>query len=272
MTMGERIRQARIEAGLSQRQLAGEEITRNMLSALEHDGANPSVGTLQYLSDKLCKPISYFFGEEPPKIPQMEEMTQARAAFSAGKYRKCLQWLEQLSSEEFDLERRLLQVLSAMELAEQALREKRFPYANELLRQAERAGEGHPYFSAALQNRWLVLSAQAAQRPAQRRVLIDRISDMDTLLCLKAQAALEDGNVTRSEKLLEAAQNRTDVQWNWLRGEVHFAKKEYAKAVECYRRAEEEMPRQTGKRLEICYRELEDYKMAYYYATKTIKQ
>ena len=41
MTMGQRILAARLAAGLSQRELAGEEITRNMLSSLEHDTANP---------------------------------------------------------------------------------------------------------------------------------------------------------------------------------------------------------------------------------------
>ena len=64
MTMGQRIRQAREEAGLSQRELAGEEITRNMLSALEHDGANPSLHTLRYLSKRLGKSVSYFVEED----------------------------------------------------------------------------------------------------------------------------------------------------------------------------------------------------------------
>ena len=36
MTMGQRILAARLAAGLSQRELAGEEITRNMLSSLDH--------------------------------------------------------------------------------------------------------------------------------------------------------------------------------------------------------------------------------------------
>ena len=36
MELGQRIRQARQEAGLSQRQLCGEEITRNMLSLIEN--------------------------------------------------------------------------------------------------------------------------------------------------------------------------------------------------------------------------------------------
>ena len=39
--LGQRIRQARQEAGLSQRQLCGETITRNMLSQIESGKARP---------------------------------------------------------------------------------------------------------------------------------------------------------------------------------------------------------------------------------------
>ena len=76
MTMGQRILAARLAAGLSQRELAGEEITRNMLSSLEHDTANPSVATLRYLAGRLGRPVSYFLGED--------EASKAVAAFESG--------------------------------------------------------------------------------------------------------------------------------------------------------------------------------------------
>ena len=46
MTIGEKIRLARQEAGLSQRQLCGQQVTRNMLSQIENGSARPSVDTL----------------------------------------------------------------------------------------------------------------------------------------------------------------------------------------------------------------------------------
>ena len=69
MTMGQRILAARLAAGLSQRELAGEEITRNMLSSLEHDTANPSVATLRYLSKRLGRSVGYFSGRMAPLRP-----------------------------------------------------------------------------------------------------------------------------------------------------------------------------------------------------------
>ena len=48
MELGEKLRLARQEAGLSQRQLCGDVITRNMLSQIENGSAKPSMETLRY--------------------------------------------------------------------------------------------------------------------------------------------------------------------------------------------------------------------------------
>ena len=53
MTLGEKLRQARVKRGLSQTQVVGDHMTRNMLSQLENDLASPSVKTLVYLADIL---------------------------------------------------------------------------------------------------------------------------------------------------------------------------------------------------------------------------
>ena len=53
MELGEKLRLARTGAGLSQRQLCGQEITRNMLSQIESGKAKPSMSTLQYLAARL---------------------------------------------------------------------------------------------------------------------------------------------------------------------------------------------------------------------------
>ena len=63
MELGEKLRRARMEAGLSQKQLCGEEITRNMLSLIENGAAKPSMKTLQYLAARLGKSVSYFLEE-----------------------------------------------------------------------------------------------------------------------------------------------------------------------------------------------------------------
>ena len=62
MELGEKLRQTRLELGLSQRQVCGDTITRNMLSRIENGQAKPSMKTLQYLASVLQKPVGYFLG------------------------------------------------------------------------------------------------------------------------------------------------------------------------------------------------------------------
>ena len=65
MELGKRLQQARLEAGLSQKQLCGDRITRNMLSQIEHGTAKPSMTTLQYLAERLGKSVGYLNTKMP---------------------------------------------------------------------------------------------------------------------------------------------------------------------------------------------------------------
>ena len=60
MELGQRLRQARQEAGLTQKALCGDEITRNMLSQIENGSARPSMETMRFLAQRLGKPVSWF--------------------------------------------------------------------------------------------------------------------------------------------------------------------------------------------------------------------
>ena len=60
MEISQKLKQARLDAGLSQKALCGDRITRNMLSQIENGSARPSMDTLRYLAGQLGKPISYF--------------------------------------------------------------------------------------------------------------------------------------------------------------------------------------------------------------------
>ena len=264
MSMGERIRLARQEAGLSQRQLAGEMMTRNMLSVLENDGAKPSVATLAYLSEKLCKPIGYFFGEPEPGMAEGEAMEAVRRAYAARDYAQCLKLLEDLQRPEFKAERSLLRVLSLLELARQARQEGRNPYSLSLLEQCEEALEVCPYLGETLRRRWLVESAAASPEKDRIRLAL-QIPAEDEVLLLRARGMLGNGQFERAGQLLDSADNRSCGEWNFLRGEVYFAQEKYAQAIGCYEKALPEMSGKCCARLEICHRELGDYKMAYYY-------
>lgn len=257
MTMGQRILAARRAAGLSQRELAGEEITRNMLSALEHDGANPSVATLKYLSQRLGRPVSYFLGEDVPETPGYPQLERARQAWDAGEYRRCLEALEELSEPGEVLEREvtLLKALAAMALAEEMLREGRVPYARELLDRADRVGRDCPYFTDAERGRLSLLRARAGSGEA--------LPDVDEILLLRAERETDPATAL---KLLDAVRDPDAPRCLLLRGRACLALGAYTDAAACLHRVENTAD--VRRELEDCYRELGDYKMAYYYAKK----
>ena len=63
--LGERVRAARRERGMSQAQLAGEELTKGFISQVESGIVRPSVRSLQIIAARLGKPLDYFLGDSP---------------------------------------------------------------------------------------------------------------------------------------------------------------------------------------------------------------
>lgn len=64
--IGSRIREARLRAGLTQQQLAGERYTKAYISALETGIARPSMVALSYLSERLHLAPSHFLDTQNP--------------------------------------------------------------------------------------------------------------------------------------------------------------------------------------------------------------
>lgn len=264
MNLGEKLKNARLEAGLSQRQLCGEEITRNMLSQIEHGTAQPSMDTLRYLASRLGKPVSFFLEEEAACSPNQSIVEVARAAFDRNDYAAALDALKDFREPDaiFGREREIVEYLSLLGAAEAAIGDGRILYALELLARA--AAHPSPYAGES-ERRRLLLLARANASPGE---LCKLLPSLDEELLLRARGALEAGDALRAEALLDAAEDRDAPLWNCLRGEVWLAQKNYAQAARCYHRAEEADPAFTAPKLELCYRELGDFRQAYFYACK----
>ena len=262
MDLGEKLRQARLDAGLSQRQLCGEEITRNMLSQIEHGAARPSMKTLQYLAARLGKPVSYFLEESAVLSPNQAAMGEARRCFDAGDWSGALEALESYREPDpvYDRERQLLWVCCHLALAQRALAEGRELYALSLL---ERIQTLPCYCAQALERQRLLLMGQASGKSVSQR-----LPSLDAELLLRARDARMLGDNIRAARLLDAAEDQTDPQWCLLRGELYLLAGQFVQGARCLHGAEEAFPRQAAEKLEICYRELGDYKRAYEYACK----
>ena len=70
--IGQRIREARLRAGLTQQQLAGDRYTKAYVSALETGIARPSMVALTFLSQRLSLPASHFIDETNPAWTRLE--------------------------------------------------------------------------------------------------------------------------------------------------------------------------------------------------------
>lgn len=82
--LGRRIKEARINRKMTQAELVGNFITRNMLSQIESGNATPSVKTLEYIASKLELPVSSLVPEER-KTPQ-DMLSSAKDALKTGDY------------------------------------------------------------------------------------------------------------------------------------------------------------------------------------------
>ena len=84
--LGRRIKEARLAKKLTQAEVVGDFITRNMLSQIESGAALPSVKTLQYLSKVLEVPMSQLMPEEEPSADSAADYMSIRALFVKGEY------------------------------------------------------------------------------------------------------------------------------------------------------------------------------------------
>lgn len=269
MELGEKIKMARLEAGLSQRQLCGDTVTRNMLSQIENGSARPSMDTLRVFAARLGKTVSCFLEEDVVVSPNQQVMADARKAWEEKNAEAVLQTLKTYREPDalFQAERQLLETLAGLAVAENAVRQGKDIYARQLLEELEIPE--NCYCAEDLRRKQKLLLGAVA--PEKLPKLCRELPGLDMELTLRARDVLKRGDAIRSEQLLEAAEDKTDAQWNLLRGQTHLARGQFTKAAVCFLRVEERYPQDCYPLLEQCYRELGNYEKAYEYACKQRK-
>lgn len=263
MELGQLLRQARLDSGMSQRELCGDKMSRNMLSQIENGTAHPSMETLTYLAEKLGRPVSYFLDEPTHTSANHALIDQARTAFAAGNFGLTLSLLTQYEPDDpvFDWEYHLLEAQCCLELAAKAIQKGHTAHAVQLLDRAALAGEQTPYFNDATRRQRLLLLCKATP---ERSTLP---SDDDALL-VRASIAIGEGDAERALRYLDAAENKTATEWFFLRGKALVKLEKYADALPYLKAAEDHRPKECTAMLEHCYRETGDFKSAYFYSCK----
>ncbi len=259
MELGQKLRQARLERGLSQRQLCGDLITRNMLSQIENGSARPSMDTLCALAERLGKPVSYFLEEGNANFSVIE---QARTACGKAKWEAVFLILEQYQTPDrlFDPEYVLLRILALLGKAEKEAA-VRPTYARALLEEAEQLKTQTPYYTDELEYRRRLLLGELSPETVE-------LPRDDRALLLYARGALGKGDLERCAAWLTVCEDQNSPIWHHLRGDVALASGDYAQAATQYHLLEDSFPREVFPKLEQCYQALENYQMAYIYACK----
>ena len=85
-SIGARIRQARLAAGLTQQQLAGDRYTKAYVSALENGHSRPSMAALSFIAERLNLPTSRFLED---RVEQWTRL-QADLELAAGHWQQAV--------------------------------------------------------------------------------------------------------------------------------------------------------------------------------------
>lgn len=289
MTLGQKIKEARVKRGLTQKQLVGDYITRNMLSKIENDSATPSVRTLEFLAQKLAMPVSYFLEDsELSDGTSPDGLDNMRDAYRAGKWDKCIALLQESKTAGTTDEGYLLYARAGAAAAREALTRGDIEAAVSFAEMADYYNKEGIYYSHRIDAEMNLIFAEFSLYTGKSEFepyireferIIVHINYADRYILDKAEYLLSGGKAEEASKLLESADppgGRFQAKYLWLKGSLQMESGKYSEAVGIISEAEglaAENPLLLSliyKNLETCYRELEDYKMAYHYAAKQL--
>ena len=291
MTLGEKIKLARVERHMTQKDVVGDYITRNMLSKIENGSATPSVKTLEYLAGALGLPAGYFMSESTGDELSPGDLSAAREQFRQGEFEGCISLLEELDLDGgYRDEALLLLARAKISLSKRAMTDGRYEEATRLAREAIEHNDGSLYASAAFRTEALLLVARCTMELGG-----DFLKAMDDY-----QAAYQDQGLGEFYRLtmaeyyigqgdLDSARREMDSiarlseatkpAYLMLQGQMELKDNQFQQAARQLEKAEQ-LARTTGSSyfmsslyamLEQCYREMEDFKKAYHYASMQLK-
>ncbi len=158
MNIGGKIKELRIEKMMTQSELSGNEITRNMLSRIENGAANPSLSTIIYIAKKLGVPAGYLLsdGDEEFTYNKTKVMKNIRKAYLDKSYEICRDMCIS-SFDEYDDELELILTDCCVGGAEECIKNGKLRIACELLDEALMHSDRTIYSTVTQRNRVHVL-------------------------------------------------------------------------------------------------------------------
>lgn len=283
MTLGQKIRQTRLERGFSQAQAAEGCVTRNMLSQIENDQAQPSMRTLEHLAQVLDVSVGWLLSDEQTDAA-LERLRKAKTFFKDGDHAAVLRLFAGENAPGDD-EGLLLCAVSAAKLAELAFSRENFEEASSLARQSLDWNRKGLYESADAELRALAVLARCAlangaaeaEIEDYRQYYLAHQSAVSYHLLL-ARYHLRQEHIQAAEREIWSIADLPEEsrgEYLLLRGKIAVRREQFENAALYFHQAEElalgrALERELYQGLEVCCRELGDYQQAYLYASKQL--
>ncbi len=287
MDIGQKIKMIRTEKLMTQKELAGGVITRNMLSQIENGIANPSLSTVQYIADRLGVPAGYLLSEGAEEFVynKTRVMKNIKRAYSDRNFELCREMC--LSSfDEFDDELELILTDCCVGASVEYIKEGRLRLACEMLDEAIRHSRKTIYSTVTQLNRaYLMFYLLKTISPSLDSDEIDTEISEDLLhpslfgdvFCKYVTVILGNDTVADIDGLMfnssEVLSDEDKLFIAHLRARIYMHNKDYKKASVTLRSIMdgETVPQRLllyicCADIEQCYKELEDYKGAYEFA------
>lgn len=291
--LGQKIRELRLIKQMTQKELAGSQITRNMLSQIESGSATPSVKTLEYLAGVLGKPVGYFIDTDEKEDEMTLLIKELIGLKERGNLREVAHKMERLLGERPNIGSNAiimdLYINTHMMLGHEGLRAGNYDEAIEALRAIltfERPmllmNDCYLYKVYSFLSEAYTYKDQAEEAKAyndKAKMLVDKISADRKVQSLYMKWLDEDydGLVDAFESQEHESLDAYNLaRYKMIQGNTFFKKAKFQEAAFFLEQAldyfEEEKIKSLADlvchELSKCYSELEDYKKAFSYLEK----
>ncbi|WP_419824046.1 helix-turn-helix domain-containing protein [Anoxybacterium hadale] len=159
--LGRKIKEARITRKMTQSEVVGNFITRNMLSQIESGTATPSIKTLEYLSRVLDIPLFQLIPDQ--KDDSITILNRAKKHLAEGAYDKILK-MEEGYPPELQDEFWAIFANASLKLAKQQLRSGSYQDAARLSQKAMEYAEKGIYANSTVKSESIIVLNQAAEK------------------------------------------------------------------------------------------------------------
>ena len=282
MTIGEKIKLLRSEKALTQTELAGDHITRNMLSLIESGNAQPSLATVVYIAERLEVSPGYLLADEDGDLIYKRNinMPRIRAAYSRGEFEICRELCLNVLGDSQDDETYLILAECSLGVAKEAFFDGRLRLA---CREFDVACE---YAGKTIYNTQRIFSEAAVFGSYMRRISPSLYLESDTGGIMMGMA-VSDGfcRYALAIEALEAGQPRIPEEYaasgdflcDHIRAKIHMKSGDFVTAHDCLKNLLNADDNAIGavmydafRELEQCCRENGDFKGAYEYSNAKV--